>query len=60
MGQVVGSTNARGEYPNERPLSPQDLLATIYRHLGIDPRPEFRDFAGRPFPILDEGSRSGN
>ena len=55
MGQVVGATNSRGEYPAERPLSPQDLLATIYRHLGIDARAEFRDFAGRPFPILSGG-----
>ena len=55
MGQVVGATNSRGEYPAERPLSPQDLLATIYRHLGIDTRAEFRDFAGRPFPILSGG-----
>ena len=55
MGQVVGATNSRGEYPVERPLSPQDLLATMYRHLGIDTRAEFRDFAGRPFPILPGG-----
>jgi uncharacterized protein (DUF1501 family) len=55
MGQVIGATNHRGEYPAERPLSPKDLLATIYRHLGIDARSEFRDFAGRPLPILGEG-----
>lgn len=55
MGQVIGATNRKGEYPVERPLTPKDLLATIYRHLGIDPRAEFRDFANRPFPILAEG-----
>ncbi|MHC5544987.1 DUF1501 domain-containing protein, partial [Singulisphaera rosea] len=55
MGQVVGATNRRGEFPVERPLSPRDLLATIYRHLDIDPRREFPDFAGRPIPILSEG-----
>ncbi len=55
MGQVVGATNSKGEYPNERPLSPQDLLATVYRHLGIDPRQSFRDFTGRPIPILSSG-----
>jgi Protein of unknown function (DUF1501) len=54
-GQVVGATNGRGEYPKERPLTPQDLLATVYRHLGIDPRLEFKDFAGRPVPILGSG-----
>ncbi len=55
MGQVVGATNARGEFPAERPLSPQDILATIYRHLGIDHRREFHDLSGRPIPILPGG-----
>jgi hypothetical protein len=54
-GQIIGATNSRGEYPKDRPLTPQDLLATIYRHLGIDPRHEFPDFAGRPIPILPTG-----
>ncbi len=39
----------------ERPLTPKDLLATIYRHLGIDHRAEFQDFSGRPIRILSEG-----
>jgi hypothetical protein len=55
MGQVVGATNSKGEYPAERPLTPQDLLATIYRHLGIDREAAFTDFAGRPVPILSDG-----
>jgi Protein of unknown function (DUF1501) len=55
MGQVVGATNAEGAYPKERPLSPKDLLATLYRHLGIDYRRDFKDFSGRPIPILSEG-----
>ena len=55
MGQVIGATNRRGEYPAERLLTPQDLLATIYRHLGIDHRVEFRDLSERPIPILTHG-----
>jgi hypothetical protein len=55
MGQVVGSTNARGEFPKERPITPQDLLATVYRHLGIDPRHELKDGVGRPLAVLPEG-----
>jgi hypothetical protein len=55
MGQVVGATNSKGEYPVDRPLTPQDLMATIYRHLGIDCRATFTDFAGRPTPILATG-----
>jgi hypothetical protein len=55
MGQVIGATTGRAEYPVERPLTPQDLLATIYRHLGIDPNVEFEDFGGRPQRILLHG-----
>jgi hypothetical protein len=47
-GQVIGATNRKGEHPVERPVGVYDLLATIYRHLGIDPQHEFIDFAGRP------------
>ncbi len=56
MGQVVGATNSKGEYPTDRPYSPQDLLATIYRHLRIDPGHAYLDFAGRPTSILLTGS----
>ncbi len=55
MGQVVGATNRWGEYPADRPLTPKDLLATIYRHLGVDYRAAFPDVSGRPVPILSEG-----
>jgi uncharacterized protein (DUF1501 family) len=55
MGQVIGATNSRGEFPSERPLMPQDLLATVYHHLGIDSRHDFRDFSGRPIAILGTG-----
>lgn len=56
MGQVVGATNSKGEYPTERPCTPQDLLATMYRHLGIDPAYSLNDHSGRPIPILSEGA----
>ena len=55
MGQVVGETNSRAEYPIQAPVTPQDLLATIYRHLKIDYRHEFTNFSGRPVPILSSG-----
>lgn len=55
-GQVIGATTSKAEYPTERPLKPQDLLATIYRHLQIDHHHAFADFAGRPIPILSDGS----
>lgn len=55
-GQVVGSTNARGENPKDRPLTPNDLWATMFRHLGIDyQNTSFLDPSGRPMPILPYG-----
>lgn len=56
MGQIVGATNSKAEYPADRPCSPQDLLATIYRHLRVDPQHTFLDFAGRPIAILPSGA----
>lgn len=55
-GQVVGSTNSRGEHPKDRPLTPNDLWATVYRHLGIDQDYAFPDHSGRPMPILPFGA----
>lgn len=55
MGQVIGATNSKAEFPTHNPVSPQDLLATVYRHLGIDPQHTFQDFAGRPVSILPFG-----
>ena len=54
-GQVVGSTNAKGEHPHTRPLTPNDLWATVYRHLGIDTEATFLDHSGRPMTILPSG-----
>ena len=55
MGQVIGSTNSRGEHPVDRPLDPNDFLATVYRFLGIDPSQNLLDQRGRPIPILPHG-----
>jgi hypothetical protein len=55
-GQVVGSTNSKGEHPKDRPLTPNDLWATVFRHLGIDyNNTAFPDHRGRPMPILPYG-----
>ncbi len=54
-GQIIGATNNKGEYPAERPLSPNDLWATVYRHIGINYDQSFPDFQGRPMPILPFG-----
>lgn len=55
MGEVVGATTSRSEYPIANPVTPQDLLATVYRHLGIDQHRTINDFGGRPVAILPDG-----
>ena len=55
-GQVVGATNSKAEHPVERVLSPNDLWATVYRHLGIDYHESLLDLGGRPMPILPFGA----
>jgi uncharacterized protein (DUF1501 family) len=54
MGQAIGSSSARGEYPKDRKFTPANLLATMYRALGIDPSQTFPDASGRPMYILDD------
>ena len=55
MGQVVGSTNAKGERPHDGPVSYQDLLATIYHAVGVNPNHTIVNHLGRPVPILEDG-----
>ncbi len=54
MGQVIGATDSRGAYVTESPYAPQNVLAMLYRHLGIDPAITFEDFTGRPRHALEE------
>lgn len=55
MGQVIGATNAKGEIPTDRPVSPTDILTMMYRHLGVDPHQQTLTSSGRPIPILPDG-----
>lgn len=54
-GQIIGSTDAIGASPVDRPLGPGDLLASIYHVLGIDPTSTIQDRQNRPIPILESG-----
>jgi hypothetical protein len=54
MGQVIGATDSRGEYPTASPYKIANVLSTIYRTIGIDPAMTFRDGTGRPRYLLDE------
>ena len=54
VGQVIGSTNRLGEEPLDRPVHYQNVFATLYHQLGIDPRgTTLRDLSGRPHHLLD-------
>jgi uncharacterized protein (DUF1501 family) len=55
-GLVVGSTTSRAEVPKDRPMTPNDLWATVFKHLDIDYNgTAFLDGSGRPMPMLPFG-----
>jgi uncharacterized protein (DUF1501 family) len=55
MGQAIGATDRRAEAPIDRALRPEDVLRTVYQVLAIDPYHEFRNDAGRPLAVLNQG-----
>jgi hypothetical protein len=54
-GRVVGASDSHGAFPRANPKTPQDVLATVYRHLGIDIQVQYTDNSGRPHPVLPSG-----
>jgi len=54
-GRVLGRTNALGTETQDRPVSVQDLFATIYGQLGVDPSKKYQTPSGRPVKILGGG-----
>jgi hypothetical protein len=55
MGQVIGDSGPHGAAPVDRPIGPSDVLASLYRHLGIDPTWQTVNLGGRPIDILPDG-----
>ena len=55
-GQVIGASSRDGGEIAERPVTPGDLAATVYHHLGVPLNSTYQDHQGRPVYILDEGS----
>jgi hypothetical protein len=53
-GQVIGSTDKEAAYVRDRPVSFQNVFATLYHNLGIDPSTALADRNGRPMYLLDE------
>jgi hypothetical protein len=54
-GQAIGASDASGESPHDRPITPADLACTIYTLLGIDPRHKLMTADGRPIEINRDG-----
>ena len=52
-GRVVGESDANGAFPKANPKTPQDVLATVYRHLGVDTEAQYLN-NGRPIRVLPE------
>lgn len=55
MGQVVGDSAAKVDVPATTPVRPQDLMATVFHVLGLDPKLQFMSPSGRPVYMLDKG-----
>jgi Protein of unknown function (DUF1501) len=55
MGQVVGESTPKGDIPKTSPIGPQDLMATVFNVLGIDPHTQFTSTAGRPVYMIENG-----
>jgi uncharacterized protein (DUF1501 family) len=55
-GRVVGASDSKAAFPVAEAKTPQDVLATIYRFLGVDVHKPYLDHAGRPHPTLPFGS----
>jgi hypothetical protein len=54
-GRVVGESDSRGAFPRVNAKTPQDVLALMYRHLGVDVTVNYTDGTGRPHPVLPSG-----
>jgi hypothetical protein len=54
-GQILGTSNSRGESPIDRPIHPNDILAMVYRHLGIESQWQTITREGRPIAVLPDG-----
>ena len=55
-GQVYGSSDSTGSEPKDNPTSMEDLVATVYDRLGVDPKKEYRAPSGRPIRLSNNGT----
>jgi hypothetical protein len=57
-GRVVGKSDDIGAYPTERPIAPKEIVATIFKGLGLDLETHLPGPQGRPFPLVDVGTKA--
>jgi hypothetical protein len=50
-GAIFGASDNRGAFPRDNPVRPDDISATLFTALGLDPQAEIRDQLGRPLPV---------
>ncbi len=55
-GRVVGKSDEIGAYPAERPVAPNEIVATIYKSLGLDLETHLPGPQSRPYPLVDFGT----
>ena len=54
-GQVLGATDGKAEAPLDDGYAPDDLAASFFRNIGIDPRTEYQANVGRPITLIRDG-----
>ena len=55
-GQVIGETDAKAEGPVGEGFTPDDLAASFFQNIGIDPKTEYAANVGRPITLIRDGS----
>ena len=59
-GRVVGETDAKGELPKGEPIKPDDVAASFFHAMGIDPKKQYTTPTGRPISIIPYGETIGD
>ena len=56
MGQVIGESTSKADAPKTQPITPQDLMSTVFHVLGVPQRIQFPSTSGRPVFMNEKGS----
>jgi hypothetical protein len=56
-GRIIGKSDEIGAYPTERPVNPAEVVATIYKSLGLDLDTHLPGPNSRPFPLVNFGTQ---